>query len=74
MKVCWKNAKRKRKQKQKKDAAEASAISDRRGPPSKRIDPLSQKIWEMVPQQFAPLLYPYDDDGQLGPPIFSKHK
>ncbi|KAK6297261.1 hypothetical protein J4Q44_G00318440 [Coregonus suidteri] len=30
---------------------------------------LSQKICEMIPQQFTPLLNPYDDDEQLDPPI-----
>jgi hypothetical protein len=44
------------------------------GPPSKGIDPITQKICEMIPQQFAPLHNPYDIGGQLDPPIFSKHK
>ena len=35
---------------------------------------ITQKIYEMIPQQFAAFHNPYDDDGQLDPPIFSKHK
>ena len=44
------------------------------GPLSKAIDPITQKICEMILQQFAPLHNPYDDDTQLDPAIFSKHK
>ncbi|XP_035612241.1 SUMO-conjugating enzyme UBC9-A isoform X1 [Oncorhynchus keta] len=40
------------------------------GPPSKGINPIAQKICEMIPQQFAPLHIPYDDDGQFDQPIF----
>ncbi|KAK6306141.1 hypothetical protein J4Q44_G00230660 [Coregonus suidteri] len=66
MKACWKNVKAK------KDAAEErrGQFQTGGGPPFKGTDPLSQKICEMIPQQFAPLLNPYDDDGQLDPPIF----
>ena len=75
MKACWG---KKEKVKAKKDAAEERRWlfqnGDGVGLPSKGIDPITQKICEMIPQQFAPLHNPYDDDGQLNPPIFRKHK
>lgn len=64
------------KSKVKKDAAEErrGPFQTGAGPPSMEIDPTTQKIYKMIPQQFAPLHNPYDDDRQLDPPILCKHK
>ena len=53
---------------------EEGLLQTRGWPPSKGIGNRSQKICKMIPQQFALLRKPYDDDGQLNSTIFSKHK
>ena len=60
LKACWKNLKAK---------AKKDASAERRetfltggGPPPGTMDPLSQKIIDMMPQQIKPLANVYDDD------------
>ena len=60
LKACWKNLKAKAK----KDAAAVrrETFLTGGGPPPEKMDPLSLKIIEMMPQQIKPLENIYDDD------------